>query len=907
MLAGQAWAWDFECDGLRYSINTPSDGENHIVSVAKGLTSPTGDFVIPSEVTYPETDGVTYSVTSIGDRAFSECRGLTTITIPESITSIGNAAFVNCHDLTLVIIPNSVTCIGSQAFQNCNNLTSVTIPESVISIGEYAFMGCDNLTKAEFVNIASLCKMQFDGVYANPVLCTHHLFVDGKEITDVVIPDSITSIGNYSFCGCNDLASVSIPESVTSIGDYAFSDCRGLTSVNIPETIKSIGNYAFSGCSSLISITIPRAITCIRDGTFSGCCDLTSATIPESVTSIGEYAFRDCSSLALITIPESVIELSGYAFSGCSSLQYNEYDNALYLGNDGNPYLLLIKAKSTDITSCVISNSCKFFNSTAFNNCSHLTSVTISNSETEIIGWDAFAGCSSLQYNEYNNALYLGNDENPHLMLIKAKSTDITSCEISNSCKLVYKLAFCYCSSLTSITIPNSVTSIGDMAFYECRGLTSVTIGNSVTKIGKEAFNFCSGLTSISIPESVTWIGDYAFYNCRSLPTITIPNSVKNIGVHMFGNCYSLTSITLHDSLISISDGAFMFCRSLTSVSIPESVVSIGTGAFAWCDVLKKAEFANIASLCKIHFGDRSANPLFSAHHLYVDGEEITKVFIPDSVTSIGDYAFSDCSGLTSVSIPNSVTSIGEEAFYGCSALTSVTIPNSVTYIGNAFGECEQLYCEAESKPNTWKKDWNYDNRPVVWGCKSIKIEINDLELGSVQTNPVCGIGINGTLWYTEGATVELTATPKKGYHVKWENGSYENNRTITVAEGSVYSATFEKHTFSNYIYNNDATTEADGTETAVCERGCGANDTRVKEGTKLPKDNTAVNESAVNAINIYAIGSTIVVENATEEIFVYNAMGALVGRTETTTITVNGAGVYIVKTSGTVKRVMVN
>ena len=141
------------------------------------------------------------------------------------------------------------------------------------------------------------------------------------------------------------------------------------------------------------------------------------------------------------------------------------------------------------------------------------------------------------------------------------------------------------------------------------------------------------------------------------------------------------------------------------------------------------------------------------------------------------------------------------------------------------------------------------------------------------------------------------------------ESGKTEGSHCSTCGETFVVQTEIPAlgHNFANYIYNNDATTEADGTETAVCERGCGANDTRVKEGTKLPKDNTAVNESAVNAINIYAIGSTIVVENATEEIFVYNAMGVLVGRTETTTITVNGAGVYIVKTGGTVKRVMVN
>ena len=160
----------------------------------------------------------------------------------------------------------------------------------------------------------------------------------------------------------------------------------------------------------------------------------------------------------------------------------------------------------------------------AFYNCRRLTSITIGNSVTSI-GRNAFSGCSSLQYNEYDNAYYLGNDSNPYVVLVKAKSEAITTCTIHEKTKVIYSSAFCNCSSLTSITIPDSVTSIGDYAFYGCGSLTSITIGNSVTSIGYEAFSYCSSLTSITIPDSITSIGYDAFLNCSSLTSVTFENT----------------------------------------------------------------------------------------------------------------------------------------------------------------------------------------------------------------------------------------------------------------------------------------------------------------------------------------------------------------------------------------------
>ena len=370
-----------------------------------------------------------------------------------------------------------VRTIYDSAFGNCN-ITSVIIPDSVTSIGNYAFYGCESLTGVYINDISAWCAISFGDFNANPLNYAGNLYLNGELVTNLVIPDGVTSIGKYAFSYCTSLTSVTIPDSVTSIGAYAFRGCKSLTSVTIPDSVTSIGNYAFDGCDNL-------------------------------------------------------------------------------------------------------------------------------------------------KYNEYGNAYYLGNVDNPYVVLVKAKNTDITSVTIHENTRVIYYKAFYECSSLTSVSIPDSVTSIGSSAFYECTSLTSVTIPDSVTSIGDYAFEDCTSLTSVTIPDSVTTIGNSAFYGCESL-----------------------TGVYIND----------------------------------------------ISAWCAISFGNVNANPLNYAGNLYLNGELVTNLVIPDGVTSIGDYAFYGCTSLTSVTIHDSVTSIGVNAFCDCTSLTSVTIPDSVTSIGNhAFFRCTSL------------------------------------------------------------------------------------------------------------------------------------------------------------------------------------------------------------------------
>lgn len=308
--------YDFQVGQLYYEVTDAAKREVAVVSENSSYpyynNAPTGTITIPATVT---NGGNTYSVTSIGNNAFSACEGLTSINIPSSVTSIGIRAFLSCTGLTSINIPNSVTSIGAEAFRGCSGLMAIKIPSGITEIEYGTFSGCRGLTSIDIPNgVTSIGASAFYGC---------------SGLTAINIPRSITKIENGTFSGCKGLTSIDIPSGVTSIGENAFSSCTGLTSINIPNSVTSIGKEAFRDCSGLTSIKIPSGITKIEYGTFSGCKGLTSINIPSSVTSIGDNfgvlsddigAFSGCKGLTSIDIPSSVTIIGLYTFSGCTGL-----------------------------------------------------------------------------------------------------------------------------------------------------------------------------------------------------------------------------------------------------------------------------------------------------------------------------------------------------------------------------------------------------------------------------------------------------------------------------------------------------------------------------------------------------------------------------------------------------------
>ena len=346
--------YDFQVGQLYYKI---TDATKRKVAVVRGNNEPTGAISIPATVV---NGGNTYSVTSIGERAFSSCSELTSINIPNGVTSIGRGAFEDCKGLTSINIPSSVTIIENRTFYSCTNLASITlengvdsigsnffkyynsdkgvfegckgltsinIPNSVTSIGERAFYQCSGLTSITIPN--GVTSIGGDAFYdcsgLRYVTLPGHIYFKDKfgttsNIDTVIISDGSTTICNSSFSECSKIKSVCIPNSVTSIGTNSFSGCSELTSINIPNGVTSIGRGAFEDCSGLTSINIPSGVTSIEEWTFYGCSELTSITIPNGVTSIGKWAFKYCNRLTSINIPNGVTSIGEGAFKNCMRL-----------------------------------------------------------------------------------------------------------------------------------------------------------------------------------------------------------------------------------------------------------------------------------------------------------------------------------------------------------------------------------------------------------------------------------------------------------------------------------------------------------------------------------------------------------------------------------------------------------
>ena len=265
--------------------------------------------------------------------------------------------------------------------------------------------------------------------------------------------------------------------------------------------------------------------------------------------------------------------------------------------------------------------------------------------------------------------------------------------EVEYSVNRIGSSAFSYDIDLKSVSIPSSVTVISVMAFERCSSLTSVNISEGVTTISIAAFSGCIGLTSITIPNSVKDISNSAFSSCSGLTSITIGNNVTSIGSSAFAGCSSLSSVTIPDSVTSIGISAFSGCSGLTSVTIGNNLSSIGHSAFNSCGNLASVHISDLSAWCKITFNSSDSNPCSSAHHLFLNGEELTSITIPNDITEIKDYAFYGCSGLASVSIPNSVTTIGNNAFADCTGLTSVHISDLSTWCRVSFSSSDSNPC----------------------------------------------------------------------------------------------------------------------------------------------------------------------------------------------------------------------
>ena len=503
------------------------------------------------------------SVTSIGNSAFGDCDSLTSVTFGENsqLTSIGNSAFRGCGSVTEIVIPDSVTNIGDSAFSDCTSLTEIVITNSVTSIGYCAFENCSSLTKIHYNAVGSTdvegnvfwsAGKNGAGIQimigAQVKEIPHGLF-EGANIISVVFEKCCVceNIGSSAFRLCDNLTEIEIPDSVTSIGDSVFEKCSSLTEIVIPDGVTSVGDSVFYNCSSLTEVVIPDGVTSIGDAAFGGCEGLTSVTFGENsqLTSIGDDAFYYCDNLTEIEIPDSVTSIGNRAFYECeglTSVTFGENSQLTSIGEDA--FRLCKRLMEMEIPKSVTS-----IGGEAFYSCYSLTvycevesqpedwSLLWNNSNCPVV-WDcknndvADDGCIYVVVDGVRYALKEG------IATVVRQPSSIAEANISET--VTYKdavypvtnigdYAFNSCGGLTEIVIPNSVTSIGDEAFMHCRSLTRVTFGENsqLTSIGRSAFSFCDKLTEIEIPDSVTSIGERAFAHCGNLTSITFDGTME--------------------------------------------------------------------------------------------------------------------------------------------------------------------------------------------------------------------------------------------------------------------------------------------------------------------------------------------------------------------------------------------
>jgi hypothetical protein len=429
----------------------------------------------------------------------------------------------------------------------------------------------------------------------------------------------ITSVGTYAFYNCTKLSQITLSENLVSIGSRAFHGCTNLAGITLPESVTFIGGSAFARCPNIVFTVTGSGSLSLLDGGRALVWDGTellaypsasgSITLPENVTSVGGYAFNGCTGLVQITLPENVTSVGDYAFSGCKGL-----------------------------TQITLPGSLNSLGQAAFDGCTSLVQITLPGNVTSV-GDYTFNGCINL--------------------------AEVT---LPQGLISVGAWAFGHCASLTQITLPGSLTSLGNWAFADT-GLTKITLPEGLTSVGYQVFSNCTNLAQIEFPEGILSIGEQAFTGCRGLTQITLPENLVSIGVYAFSGCRGLTQITLPESLEYIGPDSFYGCTNLAGITLPAGLVSISGNSFADCPKL-------VFTLT----GDGSLSVLEEGRALVRDGTELLAypsasggITLPESITSVGRYAFYYCANLVQINFPQTLISVGDYAFYRCTNLVLVT------------------------------------------------------------------------------------------------------------------------------------------------------------------------------------------------------------------------------------------
>lgn len=670
------------------------------------------------------------NIKSIGNSAFYNSKQLESVTLNSNLETLSSYAFENCNKLATVNLQDTkVTAIPEGCFYQCG-LTEIDIPATITEIGNSAFYGCDSVVTIT-VNTATI-----------PASCFQPYDTDKCKLTTVNIGKNVKSIGNYAFRYQTRLTAVNIDPEVSglAIGSYVFSDCDALETITLPAGVASLGNSVFYACDQLKTVVFDEnsTIEAIPNSCFSNCTSLETLTLPNSVKTVGSSAFYYCTSLRELTFGTG-LETNGFAndynlFSGCTSLEKMVLPGVNFpfqrsISGPSNSMSIYVLADMVDTykeSSCTNSFHIIAIGATtdfAINNVAGKLTVALPSGQApnaisltitgEINGTDVNYIHQSMPYlqeliltdariveggeavkrynvndgtvteDEWNTETYpVTNDEVSDYMFynmpalkhiaLPATATKIGQYALANNLKL------------EQVELGDAVTSIGTSAFYyyynESTKLTSINLPDGLLTIGQEAFRG-TGLTSVTIPAGVKRIESYTFYNCDKLTTVSLPDGVEYIGSHAFCGCDIFESVSIPTQVTTIDEYAFASCPKLaTPIVIPAGCQTIGNYAFSDDYLIASVTFSEGSALTTI------------GYYAFNECTKLGEVTLPESLTSLGHHAFYNCSSLQSFTFPANIKEVPSTVLYSCDNLESVTLATGTTRIGSsAFSYCGKL------------------------------------------------------------------------------------------------------------------------------------------------------------------------------------------------------------------------
>ncbi len=693
------------------------------------ITIGDGAFRYTAFTTFKIPDAVQW----VGDGVWQGCPNLTAIEVSLSMTagtsSKNTGLFTGCTNLQEIIVPDghnflqaidgvlysidgATLCCYPQAKVPTNG--SFVIPEGVVTIDYSALY---NFKGTELVLPDSLEEIKTNGIQS------------AVNITSIVIPAKVHTIGNNAFSGCNSIATITFAagSQLATIGSQAFGGCSSVTELILPDNVTEIGSNAFQNCYKLETVILPKALRKLESQAFWDCTALKNVTIQEGVTEIGKNCFLR-SGIEMITLPDSLVTIADLAFDQCANLTTVVLSENGRLESIGNQAF----QKNAKLTSVGFGSKLQSIGNQAFIDCIALQSVVLPDSVTTI-GKEAFKGCTALESATMPSALEAipaGLFEN---------CTKLGAISIGAAVTDIGAAAFKNCAALTTVIFDPAceLTAINSEVFAGTTSLTAIAIPATVKKIEAKAF-YQSGLSELSLPGGLTTLGEEAFRECVNLEEVSIPNALTIIPAYAFADCTSLTTLNLYAGLERINDFAFSGCSSLEAVTIPATVERLGQNPFMNCPAISSFDLEEEVSFT-LHEGVLYDSTMYTLLYYPASktdetftlpektkeiaggafsSSKLKKIVLHDEITVIPESAFENCALLEEV-VMGDVTEIGNAAFKNCTSLAAITVPASVKTIGDyAFAGCTSLTNEGFKLAE--KSELSSYGSHLFEGCTSI-------------------------------------------------------------------------------------------------------------------------------------------------------------------------------------------